>query len=199
MELFKLWFPGLEDQPEKKIDIYEDVLRKFEEDGLRNSYEVLDIEYQSFINEYKGRHFAHFFNKHWWNYGYNREWVVWWSLGWLGLFTLVNALLFKPLMNSVYTISQLELGETVFSLNFLKHPKWSQKAIRLANSVLDVIKRFILSLCYTSFVFFGLRMNFEKLHKPETTGSFAMMLYLFFVYTIGLFCTGYLVAIVFIA
>ena len=133
MELFQLWFPDLKPDSnrgdaERMIDIYEDVLNKFETDGLKRSYRVLDIEYQSFVNQLEGRHFAHFFNKYWWNYGYNREWVVWWSLGWLGLFTIVNALLFKHLMNSVYTISQLELGETVFSLNFLKHPKWSPEA-----------------------------------------------------------------------
>ena len=88
MELFKLWFPGLESQPEKKIEIYEDVLRKLEEDGFRDSYEILDIEYRSFTNTYKGRHFVHFFNKYLWNYGYNREWVAWWSLGIIGLITL---------------------------------------------------------------------------------------------------------------
>ena len=202
-DLFQLWFPGLDKNnqrdAEKIIDIYQDVLKKLETDGLTRSYRDFDIEYKTLDNELEGRHFANFFNTYWWNYGYNREWVVWWSLAWLGLFTLVNALLFKPLMNSVYTISQLELGETVFSLNFLKYPKWSQKLIRWLNNFLDVIKRLILSLYYTSFVFFGLRMNFEKLHKPETTGAFILMGYLFLVYTIGLFCTGYLVAIIFIA
>ena len=81
MELFRLWFPGLDDQPGKKMAIYEEVLRKFKEDDLLDSYEVLDIEYRSFINQSGSRHVAHFINKYGWNYGYNKEWILWWALG----------------------------------------------------------------------------------------------------------------------
>ena len=95
MDLFKLWFPGLEGQPEKRIDIYENVLSTFDQDDLPDSYEALDIEYRIFLNKHKGRHIAHFFNKYMWNYGYNKEWLVWWGLGLLGLFTVVIAIRFN--------------------------------------------------------------------------------------------------------
>ena len=67
------------------------------------------------------------------------------------------------------------------------------------NYILGLLKHVVLSIYYTAFVFFGVRMNFDKLHKPESTTAFVLMGYLFVVYMIGLFCTGYLVAIVFIA
>ena len=199
MELFQLWFPGLEDAPEKKIDIYEDVLREFEQDGLRNSYEVLDIEYRSFVNQYKGHHFADFFNKYWWNYGYSKEWIVRWSVAWFVLFTLLNTLLFSALMKSVYTIPQLQVGKGVFSIEVSRFPGGLKWLIQGINFILGLLKHVVLSIYYTSFVFFGVRMNFDKLHRPESTTAFVLMGYLFVVYMIGLFCTGYLVAIVFIA
>jgi len=95
MDLFRLWFPGLEEQPEKKIAIYENVLSALDQDDSPESYKVLDIEYRTFVNNHKGRHVAHFFNKYGWNYGYNKEWMIWWGLGMLVLFTVVISLRFN--------------------------------------------------------------------------------------------------------
>jgi len=53
MRLFELWFP---DDPtyDKRCSVYEQVLKKLENDGFMESYEILDIEYRQFKARHKG-------------------------------------------------------------------------------------------------------------------------------------------------
>ena len=202
-DLFSLWFPGLNPydsrDAEKIIDIYQDVLKKLEDEGLRRSYQVFDIEYRSFESWVEGRHISHFFNKYWWNYGYSKARIVWWSLGWLLLFTVMNFFYFDELMRSVYTIEQLNLDKSILYIAVGDSRAIGKQILKSLQFIFWVLRRFLVSLYYTSLIFFGLRMNFERLHKPSTNRAFLLMGYLFLVYVIGLFCTGYLVAILIIA
>lgn len=80
MELFKLWFPYATTTYEQKIEVYEKVLANFERDGLIPSYKILDIEYQQFVNQYEGKYLADFVQRYVWNYGHNKEYIVYWLL-----------------------------------------------------------------------------------------------------------------------
>ena len=101
-------------------------------------------------------------------------------------------------MAKSYHIDTLDLKTPVMRVNFLEHKRWLQIPIRYLNRVLEIVERFLLSLYYTTMVFFGLRMNLEKLRKPDSFTSFVLMSYLFFVYALGLFCVGYIVNIIFV-
>jgi uncharacterized protein YjbI with pentapeptide repeats len=64
------------------ISTYEKVLKNFDVAGQKISYENLDIEYKDFKNGW-------FIIPHiWYCYGYHKEWIFGWSLGFIILFTI---------------------------------------------------------------------------------------------------------------
>jgi len=66
------------------IAIYERLLRAFDVQGQKVSYQALDIEYKDFKKGW-------FKLSHWWNcYKYHKEWIFGWTLLFLFLFTLIT-------------------------------------------------------------------------------------------------------------
>ena len=203
MHLFTLWFPkdttsetffSGEDtiamfmrirSPSYDIQLsgYESVLKKLKDDGLMESYQILDIDYHRFKYEHGG-----FFDWHildtvlrwWWNYGYSKERVFVWAIGLWVLFSLVNLRIYPKLSESVYAIPFLEKLET---------------------SVLAGVKKrlfyFFQVVTYTAIVFFGLKMDVAKFKKGVVREHPGLFAYLMVVYVAGLVCLGFIVNIIF--
>ncbi len=201
-ELFELWFPTSVTY-EQKISTYEKLLQKFKNDGFLESYKKLDIEYRNFKNIQNGDVVLNWFIKHWWNYGYNREWVIYWALSILGSFIFLNTFLFEKLQKEVYTInfnfftpedySRLARNpnfwrerEKYFTLPYLL-AIWQFPILSFAFVTLNAIN----SLMYTAILFFGVKISLENFKKFS-----GWTMYIWLMYVTGLFCLAYILNII---
>jgi len=167
-----------------QLSVYESVLKKLKDDGLMESYQILDIEYRRFKYEYGG-----FFDwyildtvqKWWWNYGYNKERIFAWAFGLWVVFSLLNLIFFYPkLSESVYAIDFLEKMQDIAYTGI---KKWIFYALQVVS--------------YTAIVFFGLKMDVAKFKKGVVREHPGLFAYLMVVYVAGLFCLGFIVNIIF--
>ena len=201
-ELFQLWFPQ-ETSYEDKISTYEKLLKKFSDDGFLESYKLLDIEYRNFKNIADGNVALNRFLKYWWNYGYNKEWVLWWSLGFLFFFTLINSFFLNHLRSKVYEVkfafydeNDFEKASDKFRLKNSARLLSGRQVLLVPISVFLFLSNFVAfyfinSLIYTSVLFFGLRIDLERFKKFSP-----LTLYVWTIYIVGLFCLAYILNII---
>ena len=201
-ELFELYFPAPDTSYEKKISVYEKLLQKFKDDGFIESYKNLDIEYREFKYLQNKDYFLNWFHKNWWNYGYNKEYVVYWSLFLFGIFSLFNLLLFSKLQSSVYVINfdfftktdfdDMKTGFAHFSsLGFKKFIHLRFYWFILVY-IFSLVKRFLLNpIIYTAILFFGIKVTFDNFKKLNI-GTLWVLL----IFTSGLFCLAYIFNII---
>jgi hypothetical protein len=201
MALFTLWFPidttfgkssagkdsiiGIHSTSyDGQLNVYESVLKKLKDNGFMESYQILDIEYRRLKYEHGGflnRYMANTFQQWWWNYGYSKELVFVWAIGFWGLFSLLNLIFFYP-----------KLSERVYEIKFLE---------RMQESGYTGIKKWIFYalqvVSYTAIVFFGLKMDVAKFKKGVVREHPWLFVYLMVVYVVGLVCLGFIVNIIF--
>jgi hypothetical protein len=197
---FLLWIPS-NANPDQVYRIYEDLLRQFKDLKYLSNYETLDIEYHNKKYQLKKDYFYKFWNfidKTWWNYGYSKERVLYWTLFFLLFFTILSFLCkhgkgisFEYLRDKIYDYHHDEALVSPFHIN---------KRIISAFDPDDafrglpyLIKRFFLTLTYISFIFFTIRLDFKEL-KPLRLRSY----YIFIVYLVGTLCVAFLVKILII-
>jgi hypothetical protein len=100
---FKLDFTDSLIKPKSEVcsKVYLDLLENFQKNGKMNSYEILDLEYKKKFDV----NWRYYIQKKWWNYGYNKEWVITrWSWRLLLIFLIVPFFFFKGLQEKVYEI-----------------------------------------------------------------------------------------------
>jgi hypothetical protein len=163
---------------EQQGSVYENLLSKLQQDGFSESYKELDIEFKRFQYSHSHGFFTAFLSiadNWWWNYGYNKERILGWTLGIFLLFLVVTGFKLDHLVNDVY------------ALDFL------QERYRLASTANRPRSGKVLySLMYTATIFFGFTLDTNGL-KPPTIWT----IYIFVVYTIGLVCMGFVVNFIF--
>lgn len=170
-KFFKLWFP---DEPyrlsfDQKSNIYESLLKRFENLGYKESYKELDIEYKKFKEFENGNWLLKTFfrlKQIWNNFGYNKEYIFYWIIFLVVLFSIINSLFLKKLNTNIYTV--FRDNETLWLRKF---------------SVGAKIKY---SFYYTMFVFFGFKLDFKEI-KSYGWGLF----YILIIYILGLICVAY--------
>jgi uncharacterized protein YjbI with pentapeptide repeats len=167
--LFKLWFPN-HSTDEQIISTFEKLLRKFEKDGFIDSYQLLDIEYQTWRlqKQYK-INWISLIPKFWWNFGYNKEYIFGWTLFFIIIFSLINYFNLNRLNFGVYTVE-----------NIPKLPPIASKRKRGL--------RFWYSFVYTSSIFFRLTLKLDKINFKRIGGT----IYLTLIYIVGLICLAYM-------
>jgi hypothetical protein len=130
--------------PENVKSNYENLLTKFEQEHKKVSYQNADIAY----SRYKHGKFISFFNWIWWDFGYNRWQIIWWTIGFLLFFTVFNYFRWKK----VYKAYPLEKED-------------DHRSIRVPFNV----------FVYTALVFFSLRINFERLSFKSSFWLFCIL------------------------
>lgn len=205
MKIFKLWFPidtliyktphgdslmidSLID--DAKASVYETVLKKLKNDGLTESYEILDVDYREFKYQHKGwlGHFINLIQRWWWHYGYNGERVFLWSLFLWVFFSIINFARYHKLTADVYGIKFLEdLQEGTSSTS--RKSTWS--GVRTKAKFFGV--RFLQAITYTGIIFFGLKMNLDKFRDGAVRNHPLLFAYLMIIYTSGIICLGFIV------
>lgn len=150
---------GPYDSEDTRDNTFENLIAKFEAEGKHNGLKAVDIQY----HEMSQAKWASFLQKAWWNYGYDKNRVFWWSLLSLAVFCFANFIGWKG-MQDTYPMFDLKTNHN------WRFPKEAGKPAQV--------------LLYTIFIFFSLRINFEKL-KIARLGFVALF---FFQYLTGLFC-----------
>jgi hypothetical protein len=197
--LFQLCFPP-DKTFEQKMSTYEKLLKKFKDEGFLESYKLLDVEYQDFIYKQNKNVILNCFLKNWWNYGYNKEYVLTWSLFIFVLFYLLNIFLFNHLQKNVFEIdfafyNKSNSGESVQNISSSGFSKAHQRTLTVKRKALITLNnlaiRVINPLIYTGVIFFGLTISLEKFKKFS-----GWAIYIWLIYLIGLFCLAYIINII---
>ncbi len=187
---FKILTDSSKYQRRQLGNIYEKILKMQNEQGFLDGYEVVDKEYRQFKNTYNKSGFSYFlgaisswYERTVWDYGYRKELIFLWTFVLFAFFFFVNHLLFPYLNRCVYRIDNT-YGQT-------------PQALLLRNELLTVIRLFKIrnifnALFYTSLVFFGLRLNTDKIQFKHFIGAS----YLLIQYTIGIICLAYLANVI---
>ena len=171
---------------EKLTNVYEGLLKNFKDHGYLVSYETLDKEYQEFKftenpdDLYVGK-LLNFINKYWNDYGYDktRIWLI--TLLSFIFFAVINWFRFPHLITKVYSIAALKEIFLKYKTHHeykAKHSKYPSINVRMP----------LLAVYYTALIFFGFKLNIEKLNFRQPVSVF----YIFLQFTIGLICLAYL-------
>ncbi len=191
---FRLDFPNNIHKEERKR-VYEMLLSKFKKEHLVESYENLDKEYKEF--KYSSSNFilsfVNYLDKYWWDYGYKKELVVFWTFFFILLFTFIitasekeSKLSYEYLRDNIYEyhreLSYISVGKKMYSA-FDPDKAFNDKHPSQA--------RIFSALLYVLFIFFSLRLDFKEL-KPLRSSS----LFIIVIYTIGNICLGFLIKVI---
>jgi len=153
---------------DEKISIYEAALKNFKDRGQLESYRLLDIEYQGFK-----RGALHFIPLIWNRYGYNTEWIFYWTLFFLLVFTAINYCYLEKLNVMAYPILKDQ------DLRGLKDEPGPWGCRR---------KRAWYSFYYTACLFFPISIKVENISYKRL----GLTAYILTIYTFGIICLAYL-------
>jgi len=162
---FKLYFPRGAKRDEKSA-VYEQLLANMNKNGFKDSYEILDIEYRDW--QVSSNWFL-IFQKIWWNYGYDKAWILVWTLVPIFIFSLMNWCNYKKMQNT-YPVPKLQFSQ----IHFAKNTRFA---------------RYFVVLLYTCFIFFRLSIDFKNIDFT----NHGYVRWLIFQYSWGLLCTGFLI------
>lgn len=174
---FKLYFRG--DQTyDDKVGVYTALLESFKRKGYSSSYEKLDKEFQEFkfIESGKLGDLTNWVVKNWWDYGYNKSLVFRNAIILNVLFFVINIFFFSKLINHGYNIRKFVL------VNSSLEKKYATSRVRLVLAKIPYV------FLYTSYIFWGLRLDINNLgiHK------IGLFFYVLIQYVCGVICLAYL-------
>lgn len=164
---FKLYLPDTVSF-EYRQNVYQALLKNFENDGFTESYELLDKEYQALVYDHNDEYIKRFVAKWWWGYGYNKERIFIWSGVILLMLSIITIFLLEHLMKNVYELENIPAS--------------------FEPSTKGRFRRVYYSFVYTSVIFFSINMKREKLKY----GKWYLLAYLFTIYIIGIVCLAYM-------
>ena len=176
--------------------LYEQILKMQKEKGFIDGYEKADKEYQHFKLIYQKPFVAKSLGwlksitqQAWWDYGYQQDRIFFWIFYSVALFTWINSISFREMNENVYEIDTIY---NAWKEVEKKHPTKISLGIfsvRLPN----VYKNITAPLFYTCLIFFGLRLNIDKIKFEHTKWIYSLgVIYLFIQYAFGILCLAYL-------
>ena len=167
---------------------------------MLESYRLLDIDCQSYKYKSDGYYSLDWFLRNWWNYGYNKELVIKWTLYFFLFFSFINVFTYRYLQNNVYEIkfvfydqSQLQkVYQKLEFTRFLRQRKFIQIIWYSLVICFYIIAYYIINpMIYTALLFFGVKISTDNFKKFNPLG-----LYVWLIYLVGLFCVAYIFNII---
>jgi len=153
----RLWFDTLDD-PDAIESAYAHLLKKFKDDGKTNAAKIIDIQHKQLT---EGKIF-NYLDRVWWGYGYDKFNELNWLIFMLTFFFLINVSFPK----------QIGLTYPIIAFNLPQQRRY-RKIHRLARIFL-----------FTIFIFFSLRIDFEKLNYNRLGFVFLILIE----YAVGVWC-----------
>ena len=117
-----LYYNCQTDSKDKIANLFSGLLEKFKGEGRVASYENLDIEYKQWQYGTRGLwgKVKNFINRHWWYYGYRKGYIIYWTLGLLCFFVILNFILWKK-FGEIYQLFGAESYNHYDAAGFFKH------------------------------------------------------------------------------
>ncbi len=171
---FQLYFPK-DISFEDSVYVYQSLLNRLEKDGLPDSYKKLDIELKELKYRHNKKKITMWIDKTWWNYGYNKEFVILNTLLICLCFFFINFLFFKPLLFKVYTIEPIKAQYDNIARKYY------------SNTIVQKILNSLYCLVYTCYIFWGIKLDYLKLNIK--TPAFVWII---FQYISGIVCLAYI-------
>jgi hypothetical protein len=183
-ENFKLIFEKTTETWEKER-IYRTLLDEQKRDNFTQGYQKLDRECQEFELVKDNTQFGiihNFLEKNWWDYGYSKFKVITNSIYLFLFFILINLFLY-PSFIKIYFPTRFKEFEEKLSNKYGRYEWASTK-----NKIKSKIDRFPAIILYTSYIFWGLKLDVKEIQLKKPLIFLIFMLE----YLIGLVCLGYI-------
>jgi hypothetical protein len=169
---------------EEKVSVYERLLKNFNLRGAYLSFERLDKEFKEF--KYKNQSnnligmiwgwILNWIDSVWWDYGYNKYYVLRSAALFTIFFLVINFIYFDKLTKIGYTLPKFRKANS--SLN----SRYGSNQLKL------ILKKFPYVLIYTCLIFWGIRLEREKVGIDDL----GIFFYVIVQYVGGLICLAYI-------
>lgn len=164
-----------------KNSIYKQLLDNLNSKGYKDVYKSFDIKYKGFVNSNYNNYsekIVYMISRLWWNFGYNKHRVFLWTIIFIILFSIPIRIWLNLFVDKTYNYQKLSLR---YSAN---------------RQIKSAVKRFLydywIALIYTTFVFFNLKLDLDKLSFDRFRASS----FILFIYVIGLICSAFIVNLI---
>ncbi len=155
---------------------FENLLAKFEREHKDDSYQRLEIEYR----KYKNPPWKNFISRAWWYYGYKKDWILWWTLGFFGFFLGINLVRWKKIPQFYHLTIGVKRMSTI---------RKSSLPFKVWTAMLNAIRVFVAIFIFTALIFFSIKIDFKILKNQHTL----LRVYYFLHYSLGVVCLFFLV------
>lgn len=172
--------------PTRKIWIYEKLLKHLKEAGLIGKYEWYESEYEDIIDNQEHQWLTNQLNIFWWGKGHHKSRTVKIALGAFLLFFIINGIFFDYLRQVYWPSSFDDYFARIQSKQISKNIERKQVAL---NKVKYYTRWCFGTMLYTSFIFWGLRLD---IHDLKLRNPF-VVLYVIFQYVLGLLFLAYII------
>ncbi|MFN7259373.1 MAG: hypothetical protein ACK5TU_05705 [Cyclobacteriaceae bacterium] len=169
---------------EEKVSVYERLLKNFNSKGAYLSSERLDKEFKEF--KYKNQNsnliettwgwILNWIDSAWWDYGYNKYYVLRSSLLFTILFFVINFIYFDKLVKIGYVLPKFQKA------NSYLNSKYRNNQLKLISKKTPYV------IIYTCMIFWGIRLEREKVGID----NFRIFIYIIVQYVGGLICLAYI-------
>lgn len=174
---FELFFPP-DTSPRDILDVYEGLLSNFKKRGQEKSYRAASIELEQYKYARDDRWLMNEIERHWWDYGFEKERIFVWIGVLISAFTLVNNLFFAWLLENAFQVE--------FLLPYVRRPPDEE------NPVIRFVLNLPLALMYTAILFLGSLFGFSREVSHFRSHWLPVNIYLFFIMAAGLVCTMFI-------
>jgi hypothetical protein len=219
---YSQWQIKVREAIERKDDLFKRVLKKFSDENNTNSLVNLSIEYEEFklleLQPKSFNTFKYWINKYWWNFGYSKEWIYLWTIFLFFLFSVINYPFINWFNSNIYQMEnlserlrtdELELASyksrilrkisannaqmpRSFFRKLISRPLWRNMSLKVYRVIFAPLKKMLISCLYTGFLFFGLKVNADKLIVKNIGGT----IWIIVVFLSGLICMGFIVNLI---
>lgn len=189
-----------EEVTSKKI-VYEKMLSRFQEEGMKSSYTQLGQQYAEFqylelrMDPTDGVsrtyfHVRNFLDKHWWGYGFNKTLIVRNITLLVLAFFIINWIFFKRLneetyrIDSVYSPYKKRLSIKLTRSLYLKSPYPQDREYYDRKIFRNYVYTAGLALYYTTMIFFGVKISFTRINYKNLLAAS----YIYLQFGMGIVC-----------
>jgi hypothetical protein len=160
---------------EKIKKTYAPILKKLKNDDDELDYRRVFLAEQQALNKQSNNPLVSSIDKYWWNYGLNTDWLLLWAMMLFLVFATINLFFFDRILEEYVIDSVVKRNQEIKDEN-------ASRPMRLS------IIRYMLVLVYSANLFFGFKIELEKL----TFKNPRILLYIILQYSTGLLCLLYI-------
>lgn len=159
----------------EKVFLYESLIEMQRSHGFKEGLRKAAVEYKQYVYGYENKDWTNLFQKYGWDYGFDPERILWWIGGVVLLFSSINALFYRSLV------------ENVMDVPFLSRHAHSDFVE--SRPLFRYIFYFPLTLVFTIMLLFSHLMGFKRDFTDFRSRSIWVNVYIFALMVVGVICS----------